>query len=45
VSGSADTDLPVPEVWNLSEGKPGQRALLMAYITAPSAAQVARRSP
>jgi monoamine oxidase len=45
MSGFADTDLPVPEVWDLSEGQPGQRGLLMAYITAPSAAQVARRSP
>jgi monoamine oxidase len=45
LSGFADTDLPVPEVWDLSEGQPGQRGLLMAYLTAPFGAQVARRAP
>ena len=37
LSGFAETDLPVPEVWDLSEGQPGQRGLLMAYIAGPHA--------
>ena len=37
LSGFAQTDLPLPEVWNLSEGQPGQRGLLMAYIAGPRA--------
>jgi monoamine oxidase len=45
MSGFADTDLPVPEVWDLSEGQPGQRGLLMAYLTGPFGDEVARRTP
>lgn len=32
LSGFAETDLPLPEVWDLSEGQPGQRGLLLAYV-------------
>jgi len=45
LSGFADTDLPVPEVWDLTQGQPGQRGLLMAYITEPHAEPVARLTP
>jgi monoamine oxidase len=45
MSGFADTDLPVPEVWDLSEGQPGQRGLLMAYLTGRFGDEVARRTP
>lgn len=43
LSGFADTDLPVPEVWDLSEGQPGRRGLLMAYVTEPHARPLAQR--
>ena len=45
LSGFADTDLPVPEVWDLSEGQPGQRGLLMSYVTEPHSVPLAQRSP
>jgi monoamine oxidase len=45
LSGFADTDLPVPEVWDLSQGQAGQRGLLMAYVTEPNAVPLARRTP
>jgi monoamine oxidase len=45
LSGFADTDLPVPEVWDLSQGQAGQRGLLMAYVTEPNADPLARRAP
>lgn len=32
LSGFAETDLPLPEVWDLSEGQAGQRGLLLAYV-------------
>jgi monoamine oxidase len=32
LSGFAETDLPLPEVWDLSEGQAGQRGLLVAYV-------------
>src|SRR4030095_10421410 len=38
LSGFAETDLPLPEVWDLSEGQPGQRGLLVAYVAGPHAA-------
>ena len=37
LSGFAETDLPLPEVWDLSEGQPGQRGLLVAYLAGPRA--------
>ena len=37
LSGFAETDLPLPEVWDLSEGQPGQRGLLLAYVAGPHA--------
>ena len=37
LSGFAETDLPLPEVWDLSEGQPGQRGLLVAYVAGPHA--------
>lgn len=37
LSGFAETDLPLPEVWDLSEGQPGQRGLLVAYLAGPHA--------
>lgn len=45
LSGFAETDLPVPEVWDLSEGQPGQRGLLKAYITGPFSTQIAKLAP
>jgi monoamine oxidase len=35
LSGFAETDLPLPEVWDLSEGQPGERGLLVAYLAGP----------
>jgi monoamine oxidase len=42
LSGFAETDLPLPEVWDLSQGQPGARGLLVGYVAGPHARLPAR---
>lgn len=45
LSGFADTDLPVPSVWDLSEGQPGQRGLLRRTSPSPMPTSSPDRRP
>jgi monoamine oxidase len=37
LSGFGTTDRPIQEVWNMSAGRPGNRGILLAYMTGANA--------